>query len=1361
MALVVIQHLDPKHPSMITEILARATRMPVTEVRNNCLVENNHIYVIQPNSDMVISSGYLRTFPRSETRGPHLPIDFFFQSLAQDKHAQSIGVVLSGTASDGARGIGAIKTEGGLTFAQDPKTAKYDGMPRTAIATGHVDYILSPKAISEELVRIAAHPYLFSTETPHQRESKEKEKPVKLGDALNTIFSLLLRASHVDFSRYKPTTIQRRIARRMVLLKIDNVATYATFLKQHPEEITALFNEILINVTEFFRDRDVFRALKAQVFPIFMANRVKGTPIRIWVPGCSTGEEAYSIAISLVEFLDERASQFPIQIFASDIDEPALVRARAGIYPEGIAKEVSKERLQRFFVKGSDERYHISKYIRDMCLFSKHDLTSDPPFAKMDLISCRNLLIYFDASLQKQVIPLLHYSLNPNGILWLGKSESVGGFQNLFGQIDKTNKFFAKKGDTTPARFKFPAGGFVSDRLQPTFEKPQFVYKAVAEAQRDADRLVLTKYGPPGSTVSDELEIIQFRGQTSPFLEPIPGQANLSLVKMLRMELLPEVRALVQLAKKQNKPARREGIAFEANGHVHAINIEVTPVIPNSTQQRDRYFLILFEPADLVSELPSPGKSRGGRAQRTVGQTGDKNLESLQHELKANKEHLQSLTEEYEATQEELTASNEELQSTNEELQSTNEELETAKEELQSTNEELTTVNEELQNRNVELSNLNNDLINLLGSVEIPILMVSNDHQIRRFTPKASKVLNVIPTDVGRPVGDIKPNIEVPDLDRLISDVIETMGVHESEVKSRDGKWFRLQIRPYRTADNKIDGAVLSLMDIDVIKRSLEEVSAAEKRYRALLESAHDAIVIIDERGSIEFVNKRGEDWFGYRSNEIVGQPLEMLMAERVRNAHAIHREKYLRAPQGRMDSSGLELIGLRKNGTEFPIDVSLSAVHLERGTFVTTIIRDVSEVKKREDERQALLAREQASRKEAEEANRTKDIFLATLSHELRTPLTAILSWTQLLQRAEMDKGSRLKKGLDAIENNAKAQGQLVNDLLDISRIMSGKLILEPRDTNPVEVLRAAVEMVRLQAEQKSQRLEVSLQNDGLIHVDPIRLQQILWNLLVNSIKFTPEKGTISVSFLSRAGKAIFTISDTGRGFSREFAPRLFEAFVQADASTTRKDGGLGLGLSLVKRLTDLQGGSVRAESSGVGQGATFTVEFPIRSSEQLSGIAGRAIPTPLNWLGSKASDPIPSLADIRILLVDDEKSTRQALSALLTELGAIVEVASSADQALDKLARSHPDVVTTDIAMPGMDGYMFLRKIRELESDGNRSVPVVAMTAFAAEQDRAAAIRAGFSAYLSKPLDIAHLATELVRVARKSTDQHPHPQA
>jgi two-component system CheB/CheR fusion protein len=813
MAFVLVQHLDPTHPSLLREVLSKKTGMTVKEVTDGTVVEPNHVYVIPPNASMSVTGDTLRLHPREESRGAHMSIDYFMRSLAEEHGNRAIGIILSGSGTDGTLGMAEIQAHGGVTFAQDETTAKYDGMPRSVIAAGCVDYVLPPKAISRELARIAQHPYVV-----HDGEADAPALALNDSNGLNTIFRLLRRSTGVDFTYYRQTTILRRIERRMVVHKIDKLEEYVRYVQTNPPEIKALYQDVLINVTSFFRNPKVFDALKSDVFPGIQRNHGTDTAIRIWTPGSASGEETYSIAIALLEYLGDKATQVPMQFFGTDVSDTSIAKARAGLYPENIQGDVSSERLRRFFAK-VEGGYRISKNIRDMCIFAQHNIANDPPFSQMDLICCRNLLIYLEPTLQSKVISLFHYATRTGGYLLLGASEGIGTAGNLFSVEDRVNKIFVKK--TTVARHL--VGFSMSHPIERTeygsFRvpvKPPDAGWNYLEAQREFDRRLLSQYSPASVFVNEDLEIIHTRGNVNRYLKLAPGRASLSILKMAREGLLLDLRNAISRAKKENTAVRRNNVEIK-NGtgeggksekseidEVRFVRFEVIPI--TMSDAKEPYFMIVFqdEPGEVV---------RGLRRSKPPGaEIYAARIDKLEEELAATKEYLQSVIETQEATNEELQSANEEILSSNEELQSTNEELETAKEELQSANEELTTVIDELRSRNIEITQVNSDLTNLFSSIDIAVIIIGSDLTIRRFTPEAQKFLGLISADIGRPLLNINPAIPIPDFQEMVMQVVSSFQPVEKNIKDEGGRHYQLKIHPYRTIDNKIDGAVITFM---------------------------------------------------------------------------------------------------------------------------------------------------------------------------------------------------------------------------------------------------------------------------------------------------------------------------------------------------------------------------------------------------------------------------------------------------------------------------------------------------------------------------------------------------------------------
>ncbi len=837
MAFVLIQHLEPNHDSALTLLLSKATRIPVLEVSDGMAVEPDRVYVIPPNKKMTVKAGVLRLAPRTEASGLQRPIDDFSVALAEEQGNRSIGVVLSGTGSDGTYGLRVIKAAGGVTFAQDPKSSQWSAMPMSAITAGSVDFVLTPKRIAEELARIGRHPYLADA-----REVPE-------GSDLDKICLILRSAVGVDFRLYKPATIRRRISRRMALHKIASLHKYVQFLKQHADEAQALSDDIFIHVTSFFRDPDCFLALRKRVLAKLRATKPvdkkadNGT-LRIWVAGCSTGEEVYSIAMLLLEDLGDQINRTRIQMFGTDIQERALEHARSGIYTESAVSGVSKARLKRFFVR-NDHGYQIQKSIRDLCVFAKHDLTRDPPFSRLDLISCRNVLIYMGPALQKRILSTFQYALKPGGSLFLGNSESVSDYSDAFAASDAKHRIFTRKQYAAAFREIAAESGNFRDPHAITV-RPQ--PPAAIDFRKEAESALLENYAPPALVVDQDLRIVHFQGDTSPYLSPATGQPSFHLLKMVRPEFVVELRAAISRARKEGSAVSRDSVPFDDRGHAAAVRLEVRPLPKRHGNKQD--LIVVFQKVPIpAAEVPASGRSTGG-AKHVAEKAG-----RLERDLNTTREHLRTLIAEHETAQEEMKAANEEILSSNEELQSTNEELETAKEELQSSNEELVTLNDELQHRNAELNVLTHDLGNLLVGVDIPVLVLDADLRVRRFTPMASTLLNLIKGDVGRPFNNIASTLDVTDWKEVFQEVSHGKVV-EREVADRNGHRYSMRVRPYKTDENKIDGVLVVLLDTDLIFRARDEARRAGEYAQAIVETIHEALAVVDADCGVLSVNQ-------------------------------------------------------------------------------------------------------------------------------------------------------------------------------------------------------------------------------------------------------------------------------------------------------------------------------------------------------------------------------------------------------------------------------------------------------------------------------------------------------------------------
>ena len=1428
MAFVLVQHLDPKHESSLCGLLAKVTRLPVVEVVNGLAVRPDQIYVIPPNTTLTIAQGVLHLTPRGEAHGPHLPIDHFFKSLAVDRETGAVGVILSGTGTDGTLGLEEIKAAGGITFAQDEQSAKFAGMPQSAIRSGCVDRVLSSQEIARELIRIGQHPYVTPDETEeHALVAASDEAHFK------KILALLRFSSGVDFGAYRDTTIKRRILRRMVLHTDESLADYALRLESDSAETNALYQDILINVTSFFREPETFEALKQSVFPQILNGKKPNTPIRIWSPGCSTGQEAYSLAMVLSEFLDDKAVKPAIQIFASDLsDTVSLHKAREGIYPENIEAEVSPERLRRFFTR-QDCNYQINKTIRDLCVFAKHNVATDPPFSHLDLISCRNLLIYLAAPLQKRVIPTFHYALNPVGFLILGASETVGSFTDLFGMLDHKQRLYVKK--STAARHyphfsteHYQAASARNSDLSPADTTP-------ADWQRAADRIALGQYAPPGVLVNENFDVLQFRGQTGAYLAPAPGEPNHNLLKMAREGLFLELRSALNECRQNGTAVRRQRVRIRGEGLDRETDLHVLPVkLPHVGEH---CFLVLFEEtarrASAPREAPHPEPSKEGN---------DSEAAVLRQELASTREYLQSIIEQQDAVNEELKSASEEILSGNEELQSTNEELETAKEELQSTNEELTTLNEQLQHRNQELSRLGDALTNLQASANAAMVELGIDLCIRRFTPAAGKLLNLLPGDVGRAIGNLKLPIEVPDLEALITEVIDTVQVKEREVRDRDRRWYALRVHPFRTADNKIDGAVVVLVDINEIKSAQERIREARDYAEAIVETVRDPLLVLDKELRVRSANTRFYEMFNVtpamtegqfiydlgsrqwdlpelrqlleqvlprstsfqdfevsRDFERIGRKVMLLNGRRfvgdgnemelillaiedvtaLRTSEIRFRRLFEAAKDGilivdpqtrkildanmfmtellgyaRAEVVGKQLfeVGLFKDeqasqaafrelqekrfiryedlplenkaGGRREVEVVANLYQEDSDEVIQCNIHDVTERRRLEENLRRFA-------KQLSEADRHKNEFLAMLAHELRNPLAPLSNCLQILRHPGAD-GAAAEQAQDMMEREVQQMARLIDDLLDVSRIASGKVELRKERVRLADLVNQVVATCRPIVNAAGQELTVQLSREPLVlEVDPVRITQILENLLTNAIKYTDQGGRIELTVEPEGSDAVLSLSDDGIGIAPETLPGIWNLFMQVEPQSGRSRVGLGIGLTVVRNLVQLHGGSIEAKSGGLGHGSKFIVRLPLVNEEAGKDIDEKQTDT------TSSQDQFSSLGlcpSKRILVVDDNATQARSLAMLLRLKGQVVKVAQDGPAALEAAAGFDPEVVILDIGMPGMNGYELARRLRR--DLGLDQALLIALSGYGTEEDRRLSQEAGFDAHLVKPL-------------------------
>jgi len=1333
MAFVVVMHLSAEHESMLAPILQRSTPMPVTQVAESARVEPNHVYVIPPGKALESVNGELVCTDLTPDRGRRLAVDLFFRTLADTHGPRAAAIVLSGADGDGAIGIKRVKERGGLTIAQDPDEAEHSSMPRSAIATGLVDWILPVADMPARLVtytgvlkRIKLPPedgVLPAPSLPAPDDSLEA--------TLREILAYLRAHGGHDFSYYKRATILRRLVRRMSVAGIDELPGYLAFLRTHPVEAGALLKDLLISVTNFFRDREAFDALEAQV-PLLFAGKAAGDEVRVWVPACASGEEAYSIAILLVEHARGLDAPPSLQIFATDLDDDAIRAGRDGVYPPAIAADVSEDRLRRFFTREA-RGFRIRPEIRETVVFANHDLLKDAPFSRVDLLSCRNLFIYLSREAQQRALEIVHFALRPHGRLFLGVSETIDSGEHLFRAVDKKHRIYeprlvrerrppALAPEATLARslglHEGGAGGHGA--VSAPGRAPFLALRPSPEtlgvsSWREVHLKLIERFAPASIVVTGDFEMVHISERAGRYLRHAGGEPTNNLLLVIDPLLTVDLRTALLRAQDGDEPVETAPIPFASDGGPGAVIVRVA----RADDVALGFLLVTLSP-DVDAAAAPPASAAPPEEQAHVRR--------LQQQVDELKWHLRDATEQGTATAQELKASNEELQAMNEELRSATEELETSREELQSINEELVTVNQELKVKVDELSQSNGDLQNLMAATAIATVFLDRDLRISLFTPSAVGLFNLIDADVGRPISDLANRLEYPELNDDARAVLDSLVPIEREVRF-DERWLLARLRAYRSGEDRISGVVLTFVDIteqrrigDALReseslfRTIVNQAAAgvahtdldgritvanarfgliaghtpealvgtsafalvhpddrarnieafrrmasegtpfemEKRYvrgdgsvvwvsnsvtavldaggrptaavaivldisqrrhteqalreseerlRLIVENAREyAIVTMDLKRRITGWNVGAESLTGWMADEAVGESADLIFIEEDRAAGAPQRE----AAQALAESRAAdERWHRRKNGTRFwgsGVMMAMRDGESDTAIGLLKIFRDQTQARAAEQalevsraELVQALVDNRKARAEAEAASHAKDRFLAILSHELRTPLTPVVMALHALERnAELP--ASLRDTVDLIRRNVRAEVALIDDLLDVTRISSGKLELARAQTDMHEVVHAAADICAGDFAAKRQHVELALH--ALRHVvpgDATRLQQVVWNLLKNAAKFTPDGGEIRVVSSNVGDRFVLIVADTGIGIAGEALPSIFDAFAQEGPWVTSEFGGLGLGLAIAKATIDAHHGSLVAASAGRNQGATFTIELPL----------------------------------------------------------------------------------------------------------------------------------------------------------------------
>jgi two-component system CheB/CheR fusion protein len=1314
-AFVVVLHLSPDHISHAHDVIQNVTGLRVRQVSGAVPLERDNVYVIPPGKLLSMVDGHLRLTEPELPRLPPTSIDVFFRSLAEAHGSRAVSVILSGSGSDGSVGIARVREQGGITIAQQPEEAEYGEMPRNAIATGDVDLVLPVAEIVPRVLTLVRNAADIVLPSPSDDAADDvAQVGATEGDPVDEVLDLLQQRARHDFNHYKRGTILRRIERRMQVNGLASTAAYRDFLAANPDETPRLLADMLIGVTNFFRDPQAFEALEKVVVSKLTRNLQGREEIRAWVPACATGEEAFSIAIMLSEAARKLPKRPRVSVYATDIDERAISIARTGNYPSAIGNDISPSRLARYFDKDGN-RYRLVKSVRDMVIFAPHNILRDPPFSRVDLISCRNLLIYLDRRAQTRVLETFHFALRPGGYLFLGSAESADFAAGLFAPVDKHRKIYRALPDAT--RSGLPAFPVVPALTAAAGQR----FFATSRSAKPADAALpdqahaLDLFGPPVIIMRADGEIVHRSTNATALTRDARGTRVRNLFDVVRADAQAAVRCAIERCLLNARRDEERAVPFESAPGTIPVDLSMRPY--RDPRHEANLVWVICDP---VTPLPEAQEKRIEEDDETVG--------SLRRALAGSEERLRTSLESGQNSTEELRASNEELQAMNEELRSATEELEASREELQSLNEELVTVNAELMTKVQESARISDDLQNLISLVGVATIFVDRTLSIKRYTSPAESLFNILPGDQGRPLQHLTHRLDYPAMIDDLRTAFESLKKTEREISSSDGRSFLARVLPYRTDDDRIDGAVLAFIDITDQKVAQEHARASAEKLKLAAQAINDfAIIVLDQDGTVVSWNVGAMRIFGFQAEDMLGQPLDAIFTPEDRAGGVAGVERQKATENGRAED---ERWHLRKDGNRVFCSGFLSRIDVPGFSGFAKIVHDATRRKLAEGEQQQVLAQERAAYTEVRERSRLKDEFIAVLSHELKNPLNLIHMKAEMLARLpEIQHIGPIQEIADAIQKSVNTQAQIIDDLLDFSRVNTGKLSLRFAPTDVSAIVRSIAETVQKDATQAAIDLRLDLpETPVLIRGDAVRVEQIVWNLVSNALKFTPAGGRVTVRLSLEAGQARIEVADTGVGIAPDVIPSIFDMFQQAPTVThhTRR-GGLGIGLSLVRQLAGLHGGTVEAVSEGPGHGSRFVVRLPADASFSRRQAGKR--PTDLSVFRGK-----------RILLVEDAPQSLAAMSDLFAIYEAHVTGATTASAALQTAKQQTFDLVITDVTLPDFDGYWLAGNIKALPEYA--AVPIIAVTGRPVVQEERRACESGCDACLGKPFRLEALA-------------------
>ncbi|HMO91143.1 MAG TPA: chemotaxis protein CheB [Pirellulaceae bacterium] len=1303
-AFVVVQHLSPDFKSMMGELLARDTSMKIRVAEEGDRVEANTIYLMPPKKQMILADGCLHLSEKDTSHGLTLPIDHFLRSLALERGREAIAIILSGSGTDGTRGITEIARHGGLVIVESLDTAKFDGMPSGAQATGLVDLVLPPNEIGSALMRFRNHPDSFPRHNRVRPDHAEEHK------GMDAIVQLFRNVYDIDFASYRDNTVLRRTRRRMAMTNCETFDEYAGRLKADPEELHALYCDLLIGVTQFFRDPDVFDYLIQRALPELLQRRAQdNSGIRGWVAGCATGEEAYSLAIAFQEAMRTTGIRLPVKLFATDVHKRSIEQASRGLFDVDIRKDVASEYLQRYFSERGNG-YLISPEIRRTIVFSPHNILRDAPFTELDFVSCRNLLIYFQPQAQRRAVSLFHYGLRVGGILLLGSSESPGELSGEFEVLEDRYRVYRKNRDVRLAsNLRSPLTS--ADSLPLRVAMAQTPLQGKSSSPSPVIEQMLDQLLPPSILVDSNRTVINTIAGAEKLLSFPLHRPSLDLLELVHSDLRTTLAGAIGRAAKSNKVVRFGNVQIRKEENaVGFFNLTVQPIQNASGEQ---FFVVSFEPHAQEEESsdagprfePAPSELNSSREQ----------IKQLESDLRYSRENLQAMIEELETSNEELQATNEELIASNEELQSTNEEL-------HSLNEELYSVNAEHQRKIQELAEVNRDMSHLLENTDVATIFLDEELRIRRFTSRVRNIFDLIDADIGRPILAFSSKLKTDDLETQLRKVLDTGEAVEREIVAGEGICYLMRMLPYRTKEN-VDGVVLMWVDVS----SLEALRGRLRWMSAIVESTSDAVIGQDLSGTITSWNWGAEQLYGYTAAEALGKSIEMLVPNDLR-----HEVVQYRSSVQRGDSvSSVDTVRLHKDGTKINVSLAVSPILDAQGRVIgmSKIARDI----------RRRIEMEQQIRRQVKQRER----FLAVLSHELRNPLNAMSTASVLLldDRAETEAKA---SAVHTIQRQVRIMNHLLRDLLDVARISENRINLKFERFDLREIIPGVRELLQSELERHNSSLEFELPDEPVwVNGDRTRLMQVHVNLIHNAVKYSESTEPIHVVMKAHAEQIEVVVIDHGSGIEPENLEMIFEPFTQLSQARHKSDGGLGVGLALARTLIQLHGGQVFAESDGQGHGSIFHVWLPRLTADkdlaacEHSPHVSSSAETPAMHVGDRNQNARRTPTERepqRICVVEDVRSSRDMLKMLLELEGHQVSTAGTGAEAIYLLLAEKPDLAIIDIGLPDISGYEVARRVRE--SEDGRSIRLVALTGYGQPNDVEEALRAGFDDHIVKPI-------------------------